>query len=46
MNPTAMTLVLVVTLGVFAGPASRRWRLLSVTKADPRITLDRASARS
>jgi|GEM_PF-4770788 len=43
MNATAMTLVLLVSLGAFAWSASRRWRLLLVTRSDPRITLDRDS---
>ena len=43
MSSTAMTLVLVVTLGTFAWSASRRWRLILVTRPDPRITLDRDS---
>jgi uncharacterized protein involved in response to NO len=43
MSSTVMTLVLVVTLGIFAWSASRRWRLILVTRPDPRITLDRDS---
>ena len=40
MNPIAMTVIFVVTLGVFAWSSVRRYRLLMVGAPDPRITLD------
>jgi len=43
MNPTAMSVILAVTLSAFAWSASRRWRLLGVTQPDPRIELDRGA---
>ncbi len=36
MNPICMTILLVVTLGIFARTAHRRWRLLSVGAAEHR----------
>ncbi|UJR78679.1 (Fe-S)-binding protein [Sandaracinus amylolyticus] len=40
MNPIAMTVIFVVTLGAFAWSAVRRWRLLMVAAPDRRIALD------
>ena len=40
MNPIAMTVIFVVTLGAFAWSAVRRYRLLMVAAPDRRIALD------
>ncbi len=40
MNPVAMTVIFVVTLGAFAWSASRRWRLAMVAQPDPSISFD------
>jgi Fe-S oxidoreductase len=40
MNPIAMTVIFVVTLGAFAWSSVRRYRLLMVGAPDPRIHLD------
>ncbi|MEM9193001.1 MAG: (Fe-S)-binding protein, partial [Myxococcota bacterium] len=39
MNPVAMTLLLLTTLGWFSWAAHRRWRQLRVGAADPSFTL-------
>ncbi len=40
MNPIAMTVIFVLTLGMFAWSAVRRYRLLMVGAPEPRVTLD------
>src|SRR5687768_10186517 len=40
MNPIAMTVIFVLTLGIFAWSAVQRYRLMMVGPADPRITMD------
>ncbi len=39
MNPVAMTVVLVVSIGVFAWSAVRRWKLLTIGGPEPRSAI-------
>ena len=41
MNPAAMTVILVVTLSIFAWSAYRRFALLLVAKPEPEVDLSR-----
>lgn len=40
MNPIAMTVIFVLTLGMFAWSAVRRYRLMMVGAPEPRVTFD------